>query len=205
MTDENNQETQITAEQFQAAQAEIERLRKHNETLLGEKKAETEKRKAEQAEKDRLAEETARKKGDFETLERQYQDKIAGLEKQLADNIAQRNQDLIKAESAKIASQLSTNAHNQEILQMLIEKRLIADNGQIKVTDSNGNLTISTLDDLVKEFKDGGKFDSLIDGTKASGTGATGQSQKQAQDYSEAERVALAQSNPTLFNQLFME
>ncbi|WP_432481664.1 hypothetical protein [Moraxella sp. ZY200743] len=205
MTDENNQETQITAEQFQAAQAEIERLRKHNETLLGEKKAETEKRKAEQAEKDRLAEETARKKGDFETLEKQYQDKIAGLEKQLADNIAQRNQDLIKAESAKIASQLSTNAHNQEILQMLIEKRLIADNGQIKVTDSNGNLTISTLDDLVKEFKDGGKFDSLIDGTKASGTGATGQSQKQAQDYSEAERVALAQSNPTLFNQLFME
>ncbi|WII95983.1 hypothetical protein LU276_03990 [Moraxella haemolytica] len=205
MTDENKQETQITAEQFQAAQAEIERLRKHNETLLGEKKAETEKRKAEQAEKDRLAEETARKKGDFETLEKQYQDKIAGLEKQLADNIAQRNQDLIKAESAKIASQLSTNAHNQEILQMLIEKRLIADNGQIKVTDSNGNLTISTLDDLVKEFKDGGKFDSLIDGTRASGTGATGQSQKQAQDYSEAERVALAQSNPTLFNQLFME
>ncbi|MFA9485513.1 hypothetical protein LU276_02940 [Moraxella haemolytica] len=38
MTDENNQETQITAEQFQAAQAEIERLRKHNETLLAEKK-----------------------------------------------------------------------------------------------------------------------------------------------------------------------
>lgn len=41
---------------------EIERLRKHNETLLGEKKAESEKRRAEQAEKDRLAEETARKK-----------------------------------------------------------------------------------------------------------------------------------------------
>jgi len=52
---------------------EIERLRKHNETLLGEKKAESEKRKAEQAEKDRLAEETARKKGDFEALEKQYQ------------------------------------------------------------------------------------------------------------------------------------
>lgn len=209
MTDENkttaNQSEQITQEQFQAMQDEIERLRKHNETLLAEKKAETEKRKAEQAEKDRLAEETARKKGDFETLEKQYQDKIADLTQQLQDKIAERNQDLIKSQSAKIASQLSSNPHNQEILQMLIEKRLAAENGTVKVTDGNGNVTISTLDDLVKEFKDGGKFDSLIDGTQARGTGGTGQNAKQAQDYTEAERVALAQSNPTLFNQLFME
>lgn len=205
MTDENKQETQITAEQFQAAQAEIERLRKHNETLLAEKKSETEKRRAEQAEKDKQAEELARKQGDFETLEKSYQDKIANLEKQMSDITAERNNDLIKSQSLKIASQLSTNAHNQEILQMLIEKRLTVDNGAVKVTDGNGNLTISSLDELVNEFKNGGKFDSLIDGTRASGTGATGQSQKQAQDYSEAERVALAQSNPTLFNQLFME
>lgn len=205
MTDENKQETQITAEQFQAAQAEIERLRKHNETLLAEKKSETEKRRAEQAEKDKQAEELARKQGDFETLEKSYQDKIANLEKQMSDMTAERNNDLIKSQSLKIASQLSTNTHNQEILQMLIEKRLTVDSGAVKVTDGNGNLTISSLDELVNEFKNGGKFDSLIDGTRASGTGATGQSQKQAQDYSEAERVALAQSNPTLFNQLFME
>lgn len=189
----------------QAQAEEIERLRKHNETLLGEKKAESEKRKAEQAEKDKQAEELARKKGDFETLETQYKDKIAGLEKHLADQIAERNADLIKSQSLKIASQLSSNAHNQEILQMLIEKRLTVENGAVKVTDGNGNLTISSVDELVAEFKHGGKFDSLIDGTKASGTGATGQNSKQAQDYTEAERVALAQSNPTLFNQLFME
>ena len=52
----------ITPEQFTALQAEVERLRKHNETLLAEKKAETEKRRAEQAEKDKQAEELARKK-----------------------------------------------------------------------------------------------------------------------------------------------
>ncbi|WFF39284.1 hypothetical protein LU290_03415 [Moraxella nasibovis] len=203
-TQETKQETQeITAEQFSELQAEVERLRKHNETLLSEKKTETEKRKAEQAEKDRLAEETARKKGDFETLEAQYQDKIAKLEKQLADQVAERNQDLIKSQSLKIASQLSSNPHNQEILQMLIEKRLVAENGAVKVTDGNGNVTISTLDDLVKEFKDGGKYDSLVDGTGASGTGSTGQAVKTAKDYTEAERVALATSNPNLFNQLF--
>ena len=209
MTDENKtvneQGEQISPEQFQALQSEIERLRKHNETLLAEKKAETEKRRAEQAEKDKQAEELARKKGDFETLEAQYKDKIAGLEKQLADQIAERNADLIKTQSVKIASQLSSSAHNQEILQMLIEKRLTVENGVVKVTDGNGNLTISSVDELVADFKNSGKFDSLIDGTKASGTGATGQNTKQAQDYTEAERIALAQSNPTLFNQLFVE
>ena len=209
MTDENKtvneQGEQISPEQFQALQCEIERLRKHNETLLAEKKAETEKRRAEQAEKDKQAEELARKKGDFETLEAQYKDKIAGLEKQLTDQIAERNADLIKTQSVKIASQLSSSAHNQEILQMLIEKCLTVENGVVKVTDGNGNLTISSVDELVAEFKNSGKFDSLIDGTKASGTGATGQNTKQAQDYTEAERVALAQSNPTLINQLFME
>ena len=204
-TQNTQDDNTITHEQFAALQAEIERLRKHNETLLGEKKSETEKRKAEQAEKDKHAEEFARKKGDFETLETQYKDKIAGLEKQLADQIAERNDDLIKSQSLKIASQLSSSAHNQEILQMLIEKRLTVENGAVKVTDGNGHPTIASVDELVAEFKNGGKFDSLIDGTKASGTGATGQNSKQAQDYTEAERVALAQSNPTLFNQLFME
>lgn len=205
MTEQNNENTNTDDTEVQTLKAEIERLRKHNETLLGEKKAETEKRKAEKAEKDKQAEELARKKGDFETLEKSYQDKIVSLEQQISDIQAERNHDLIKSQSVKIASQLSSNTHNQEILQMLIEKRLTADNGQVKVTDGNGNLTISTLDELVNEFKNGGKFDALIDGTRASGTGATGQNSKSANDYTEAERVALAQNNPTLFNQLFME
>lgn len=205
LTDEQVKTVISSAPKSDDLTAEIERLRKHNETLLSEKKAETEKRKAEQAEKDKQAEELARKKGDFETLENGYKEKIANLEKQISDMTAERNHDLIKSQSAKMASQLSTNPHNQEILQMLIEKRLTADNGQVKVTDGKGNLTISTLDELVNEFKNGGKFDSLIDGTRASGTGATGQNSKSANDYTEAERVALAQSNPTLFNQLFLE
>lgn len=190
---------------IETLQAEIERLRKHNETLLGEKKAESEKRKAEQAAKDKQAEELARKQGDFEALEKQYQNKIATLEQQLQEQADKHHTYLVQSQSAKIASQLSSNQHNQEILQMLIEKRLTVDNGELKVTDIYGNPTISSLDELVNEFKNSGKFDSLIDGTKASGTGATGQMVKQAADYSEAERVALATSNPTLFNELFVE
>lgn len=104
MTTENTTEnTKSDNTELDNLKAEIERLRKHNETLLSEKKAETEKRKAEQAEKDKQAEELARKKGDFETLEKSYQEKIANLEKQISDIQAQRNSDLIKSQSAKIA------------------------------------------------------------------------------------------------------
>ena len=201
-------EQTITPEQYQALQDEVERMRKHNETLLAEKKAETEKRKAEQAEKDALAQEQARKKGDFETLEKQYQDKIAKLEAEIVERDKQRDSDLVKSEALKLASSLSDNEHNQAILQMLIEKRLTAENGQVKVVDDLGNATISTIADLKNEISTSGKFDSLITGTKASGVGATGQGTqgtKQASDYTESERIELATTNPNLFNQLFAQ
>ena len=201
-------EQTIKPEQYQALQDEVERMRKHNETLLAEKKAETEKRKAEQAEKDALAQEQARKKGDFETLEKQYQDKIAKLEAEIVERDKQRDSDLVKSEALKLASSLSDNEHNQAILQMLIEKRLAAENGQVKVVDDLGNATISTIADLKNEISTSGKFDSLITGTKASGVGATGQGTqgtKQASDYTESERIELANTNPNLFNQLFAQ
>ena len=201
-------EQAITPEQYQALQDEVEKLRKHSETLLAEKKAEQQKQREAQAEKDALAQEQARKKGDFETLEKQYQDKIAKLEAEIVERDKQRDSDLVKSEALKLASSLSDNEHNQEILQMLIEKRLTAENGQIKVTDGTGNLTIASIADLKNEISTSGKFDSLITGTKASGVGATGQGTqgtKQASDYTESERIELATTNPNLFNQLFAQ
>ena len=198
-------EQTITPEQYQALQDEVEKLRKHSETLLAEKKAETEKRKAEQAEKDALAQEQARKKGDFETLEKQYQDKIAKLEAEIVERDKQRDSDLVKSEALKLASSLSDNEHNQEILQMLIEKRLTAENGQIKVVDDLGNATISTIADLKNEISTSGKFDSLITGTKASGVGATGQGTqgtKTLKDYTEGELIELQKTNPAEFTRI---
>ena len=198
----------ITPEQYQALQDEVEKLRKHSETLLAEKKAEQQKQREAQAEKDALAQEQARKKGDFETLEKRYQDKIAKLEAEIVERDKQRDSDLVKSEALKLASSLSDNEHDQAILQMLIEKRLTAENGQVKVVDDLGNATISTIADLKNEISTSGKFDSLITGTKASGVGATGQGTqgtKQASDYTESERIELATTNPNLFNQLFAQ
>lgn len=202
----DNTQNTITPEQYQALQAEVERLRKHSETLLAEKKAESEQRKAEQAEKDRLAEETARKKGDFETLEKQYQAKIQDLQNQIAERDKQRDSDLVKSHAQKLASVLSDNPANQELLQMVLEKRLSAKDGQISVLDDGGAVSIASIDDLKREIETCGKYDSLVVGTRASGTGSNGKPAiKQASEYSERERIELANTNPTLFNQLFME
>ena len=198
-------EQTITPEQYQALQDEVEKLRKHSETLLAEKKAEQQKQREAQAEKDALAQEQARKKGDFETLEKQYQDKIAKLEAEIVERDKQRDSDLVKSEALKLASSLSDNEHNQEILQMLIEKRLTAENGQIKVTDGTGNLTIASIADLKNEISTSGKFDSLITGTKASGVGATGQGTQGAKtlkDYTEGELIELQKTNPAEFTRI---
>ena len=195
----------ITPEQYQALQDEVEKLRKHSETLLAEKKAEQQKQREAQAEKDALAQEQARKKGDFDTLEKQYQDKIAKLEAEIVERDKQRDSDLVKSEALKLASSLSDNEHNQEILQMLIEKRLTAENGQIKVVDDLGNATISTIADLKNEISTSGKFDSLITGTKASGVGATGQGTqgtKTLKDYTEGELIELQKTNPAEFTRI---
>ena len=198
-------EQAITPEQYQALQDEVERMRKHNETLLAEKKAEQQKQREAQAEKDALAQEQARKKGDFETLEKQYQDKIAKLEAEIVERDKQRDSDLVKSEALKLASSLSDNEHNQAILQMLIEKRLTAENGQVKVVDDLGNATISTIADLKNEISTSGKFDSLITGTKASGIGATGQGTqgtKTLKDYTEGELIELQKTNPAEFTRI---
>ena len=195
----------ITPEQYQALQDEVEKLRKHSETLLAEKKAEQQKQREAQSEKDALAQEQARKKGDFDTLEKRYQDKIAKLEAEIVERDKQRDSDLVKSEALKLASSLSDNEHNQAILQMLIEKRLAAENGQVKVVDDLGNATISTIADLKNEISTSGKFDSLITGTKASGVGATGQGTqgtKTLKDYTEGELIELQKTNPAEFTRI---
>ena len=199
------EQSTITPEQYQALQDEVEKLRKHSETLLAEKKAEQQKQREAQAEKDALAQEQARKKGDFDTLEKQYQDKIAKLEAEIVERNKQRDSDLVKSEALKLASSLSDNEHNQEILQMLIEKRLAAENGQVKVVDDLGNATISTIADLKNEISTSGKFDSLITGTKASGVGATGQGTqgtKTLKDYTEGELIELQKTNHAEFTRI---
>ena len=157
----------------EALVAEVERLRKHTETLLGEKKAESDKRREAEAEAKRKDDEKALKDKDYEQLYKSSTEKNSEWEtkyNELNGKIANEK----KATAAmKIAADIADGS-NAELLSTFISERLKYTDDGLKVTDSSGELTVSSLDDLKAEFKSNAKFASLIRGSQASGGGATG-------------------------------
>lgn len=139
--------------------------------LLDEKKAESEKARTAAEEARQAKEEKAKKEGDFQALSESYEQKIKDLEAQLQKRDQAYAQKEIQRQSMLIASELSEGA-NQEILSTFIEKRLRLEGDEIKVTDENGNLTISTVDQLKEEFRSNPKFGALVVASHASGGGA---------------------------------
>lgn len=191
---------------YAAIQAEIERLKQHNEKLIGEKRQRDEAARQAQAERERIEQEAAKKNGDYEALEKSYQEKLQARENELNELYKQRDAQSINGESQRLASQLADTPTNQRLLQRFIKDRLSVVDGQVKVVDEQGQPSASTIDDLAHEFRTSGIYDSLLTGTRGSGTGGNGTGSKGAKpvsEYTEAEMVQLAQTNKDEFNRLF--
>lgn len=191
---------------YAAIQAEIERLKQHNEKLIGEKRQRDEAARQAQAERERIEQEAAKKNGDYEALEKSYQEKLQARENELNELYKQRDAQSINGESQRLASQLADTPTNQRLLQRFIKDRLSVVDGQVKVVDEQGQPSASTIDDLANEFRSSGIYDSLLTGTRGSGSGGNGTGSKgtrSAHEYTEAERIELAKTNPEQFKQLF--
>jgi hypothetical protein len=159
--------------QLEALQAENESLSNKVNELLGEaKKAKKQRREAEAA-----AEEERKKKAEaegnyqqlFESSEKERGTLAAQLE-ELQGNIAKKE---VNASAMQIATRLA-EGENVGLLSEFIARRLKFTDDGIKVTDSAGNLTVSTLQDLEKEFSGSARYASLIRGKQSSGGGASG-------------------------------
>lgn len=185
---------------------EVERLKAHNEKLIGEKRQRDEAARQAEAERERIEQEAAKKNGDFESLEKSYQEKLAESQARIEQMTREREQSVISSSSQKLASELSNDTNNQELLQTFIKSRLTIIDGQVKVTDGDGNVSANTLTDLATEFKSSGKYDSLLTGTDASGTGGSGQSVPPQTDptaLTALERKQLKDSDPAAFARLY--
>jgi hypothetical protein len=147
---------------------EVNKLANHNERLFNETK------KAKETVKEKEA--VLKNAGDYEQLFKSAEEKRKELENKLEQVHNERTREKIKLEAMRLASsQGLAEGDNAEILSHFIEKRLtVTTDGNLKVLDANGNLTVSSLDDLKQEFIRNPKFASLITSTKASGGGATG-------------------------------
>ena len=145
---------------------------KMDELLTEAKKAKTAKREIEeqsQVERERIA----REKGDFEQLhkssEERYQATVKELEA-IRQNVANEKRNNA---AMKVATELA-DGPNAELLSEFIARRLKYHDDGVKVTDSSGDLTVSTLDDLKAEFKNDARYSALLKGNQSSGGGAAG-------------------------------
>ena len=117
--------------------------------------------------------EKAEASNDYEQLFKSSEQERTGLQEQLDSLNANIQAKDVKAAAAAIAAELA-DGPNQTILARFVADRLKYAEDGVKVTDSAGNLTVSTLDDLRDEFKGSAQFSSLIKGNQSSGGGATG-------------------------------
>ena len=154
-------------EKLDAIIADNDRLKaKINESNKHTKAAEA---KAASEEKERL-----RAANDFEQL---Y--KSSELEREaLTQEILAGKEKAARSEETKSAYELANDLTKDTRRAKLLAKELMArfkftDDG-IRITDSNGNLTVSTMADLKLEVQKNPDYDFLIDGVDSSGGSATG-------------------------------
>lgn len=152
---------------------DLEGLRNQVQTLLTEKKEEKRKRDAAEAEQRRLQEESQRANGEFEQLYNSSQQALEQERARLAELTSSIERRDLSSAAGKIASAIA-DGPNAEILAEFLERRLRVVDGQVKVTDASGNLTVSTLEDLGKEFQKDPRYASLVRGSQANGGGAAG-------------------------------
>jgi len=145
---------------------------KMDELLTETKLAKTKRRDAVTA-ADEAAKAKALKDGDFEQLlasSQKANDGLQGELNSLRSGIASEKQ---KGAAMLLASELADGT-NAELLSTFISPRLKSTEDGLKILDSNGQLTVSTIEDLKTEFQNNSRYLSLLKGNQSSGGGATG-------------------------------
>lgn len=179
-------------------QADVDGLKRQRDELLAEKKAEQEKRRqaeleAQQKERERLEAEGNYKQlfESSQTATAEWQEKYQNLQKQIEQgNISQ---------AASKAAMSIADGENADILSEFISRRLKVVEGQVRVTDADGNLTVSSIEQLAEEFKNTPRYASLVRGSGASGGGAAnfrGGAMKEPKDMTQQEREEFSKRDP---------
>ena len=158
---------------LEAAQQSNDSMKAKMDELLTEaKRAKDAKRAAEEAARQE-AEEKAKASGDFEQLLKSTQEKLDSREKAFNELTQKIAGEKVNNQALKIASELA-DGFNAELLSEHIARRLKYTDDGIKVLNAQGELTISSIDELKTEFSSNERYNSLLRGTKATGGGATG-------------------------------
>jgi len=151
--------------------SEVTGLKANHDKLLAEKKEQQRLAVDAANEAKRIKDEAAVKNGDVESLRKSWEEEKKLLVGQIETNKTEKADNAKSKAATNIAMGLAEGS-NIKILGDIIAKRLRFDDGKVQVTDASGNLTVSSLEDLTKEFANNEDFKSLLVGSKASGSGA---------------------------------
>jgi hypothetical protein len=162
-----------TAEQYNSLTAENAKMKGHMETLLGETKTAKALAKQQAEDATNLANDKAKRDGDFEQLYNSSTEQANGYKTELETLRGSISTSNTNREAMKIAVQLA-DGYNAELLSEKIALRLKHTDEGMKVLDVNGQLTVSTVEDLKNEFSNNERFASLLKGNQSSGGGASG-------------------------------
>lgn len=186
MSDPNNTpdpaaELDALKKQLEEATAGIAALKAKNDELLGETKAERQKRRDIEEAAKREAEEAARKAGDVGALEKSWQDKLAKREAELAGEVKARDAMLhdltVNATATRMAAELAVPG-SAKALEPHIKARLSMEQQDgklvVRVLGLDGKPSALTPEELAKEIASDPAFAPLIVASKASGGGAAG-------------------------------
>lgn len=155
-----------------------------------------------------------RKKGDIEALERSWKDEKDKAVKAEVEKREKREKQLtellVDSKADSLAHELFTVPEiGKDYIRKFLRAELDGDVPTTRVLDSMGQPTAKTLDDFKKDMLDNAALKGILVASNASGGGAgngggsgAGGSTKKLADMSDAERVELYKTNPTVFNQL---
>jgi len=146
-------------------------LKSKVDELLGEKKRVQQEREDAREQARREAEEKAKAEDNYKQLYESSREENNQIRSQLEKMNADIQKQKISEQAVKLAAQLTKDTGRAQLLQKEFSQRLALVDGELRVTDPSGQLTVSSLEDLVNSVKTDYPF--LVDGIQASGGGAT--------------------------------
>ena len=170
-------------------QAQFSAVKGKSDELLSEAKMAKQKARDAAESRERAKLDKARQEGDFEQLLKSSESERNNLNEQLNSLRTNISTEKVRSQAMQIAAELADGA-NAELLSEFVQKRIkYTDDGTIKVLDQNGDLTVSSLEDLKNEFTNNERYKALIRGTKSSGGGAPGSTASSASNTSKVKTI----------------
>ncbi len=179
---------------------EIAGLKSKNDELLAEKKAIQKAKEEADAKARDEREKQAQENGQYKELYESQKAENDSLGVRLKEMMENQQRQTIKSEALRLAGTLTKDVQKAKLLEKEISQRLTLVDNEIRVTDDNGQLTVSSLDDLSAKIKT--EYSFLVDGIQSQGGGATrsiGGASVEVQEMSRSQFDELSQKDRALF------